>query len=829
MSTEQSKKAALLSWLDTITQWCVTAVVFLLPLWFLPFGGAELSRVTLFSILIFLAVGLQLVKILLTGSVSYIKSPLNVAIGTFAAVSAISTFFSKASFAAFGSADVAGERLLTIVVCALLYALAISALRSKNTPIVLTLFMVAGGAFAGILSFVQYFGFYLPFDFARRLDFNAVGTINGLALYFGFLMTVVVGILLRILKQPGVRILKIGLWASLFVFLLNFIVINFVNAWVLMLASVVFISWFFMVGLERERGRQAAAEGLLREPYFFLLAALFIIPIAFIFIRVPLFSSILLPVEVSPSISASFDIGVKTVKQGILQGLFGAGPGTFGYSYGMFRDPLINLTNFWSVRFSQGYSFLSTALATMGIAGFLSLLGIVAAAVFSVWRALQTSYPGHPFAGGIIGGSIFLILAWVVYPANLALMFAAFMFLGLTMVVVMPETETRFLGIRNLQWETPWSVFLTSLALMFLIGLSLAGIFYEVQRYRAALVAESALALIQQKGDINGGIEALTKAASLDRGNDQYRRLLAQARFLKIQNIIRDALGSSPSSTVQTDFQREVSATIATLQEAIQLNPLESANFRTAGSFYEALIPFIPGADQSALTSYMRATQLEPANPLVFAEIARVYLTVADTAQNLANQSQTTPDQAKVYNETRTRALEAAMLSLNRSIELKNDFATGHFLLAQGALRQGKTDEAIKNTENARRAAPQDIGILFQLGLLYYQNKQYDRAEEAFSSALMLNENYSNARYFLGILLDRKGKKSDAIREFERILALNPGNAEVEKILANLRAGKAALTNITPPESKTRKEAPVKESSENEKSVIKQKSGTKKK
>lgn len=823
MDTEQSKKLTLLSRLDVLTEWSIYATAFLLPLLILPFGGSELFRVTVFSVLIFLAFGSQLVKGLRTGSISYTKSPLNVAVSVFVAVSAFSTFFSGASSAAFGSSDVISERFLSIIVYALLYVLAISALRSKDTPIIFMLSMITGGTLAGIVSFAQYFGLYLPFDFTHRIDFNAIGTLNGLALYYGFLFAVVVGILLRVLKQPGVRTLKIGLWVAFVILLLNLIVINFLNAWILLLASIIFIAWFFMIGLEKERGRQAATESLLREPSFFILAALFVIPLAFIFIRVPLFSSISIPLEVSPSFSATWDIAIKVLKPGVVQGLFGIGPGTFSYSYGTFHDSLINLTNFWTIRFGQGYSFLLTALSTTGGVGFLAILGIVVAGVFSVGRALLASYPRHPFAGGIIGGSIFLVLAWFVYPANFALMLSAFILLGLAVGVTAPEKETFLWGVRDVHWKTPWSVFLSSLGIIFLLGATFGGIAYEVQRYRAALTSEHALTLIQQKGDLDGGIERLTKAASLDSKNDQYHRFIAQARFLKIQNIISAALGSAPSSSIQADFQREVSASIAALQQAIQLNPLESINFRTAGSIYETLIPFVPGADQSAVNSYTRAAQLEPVNPLIFAEIARVYVTIADTAQNLANQPQASSDQSKMYNEMHARSLESATATLKRTIELKGDFATGHFLLAQVALRQGKTDEAIKNTENARRAAPQDIGILFQLGLLYYQNKQYSRAEEAFSSALALNENYSNARYFLGILLDRRGQKSEAIKQFEKILTFNPGNTEVQKILTNIRAGKAALNGIAPPESKTRKEAPVKENSEADKTPIKKK------
>jgi len=90
------------------------------------------------------------------------------------------------------------------------------------------------------------------------------------------------------------------------------------------------------------------------------------------------------------------------------------------------------------------------------------------------------------------------------------------------------------------------------------------------------------------------------------------------------------------------------------------------------------------------------------------------------------------------------------------------------------------------------------VGLAFQLGVLYYSDKQFDKAKAEFERTVSLNENYSNARYFLGLVYDREGKKSEAISQFEKVANLNPDNEEVKKILDNLKAGKPALEGITP-------------------------------
>ena len=107
-----------------------------------------------------------------------------------------------------------------------------------------------------------------------------------------------------------------------------------------------------------------------------------------------------------------------------------------------------------------------------------------------------------------------------------------------------------------------------------------------------------------------------------------------------------------------------------------------------------------------------------------------------------------------------------------------------------------------------------DVGALFQLGFLYYKNSQFDEAKPVFERAVELSPNYSNARYFLGLIYDKNAStKAQALEQFEKIAELNPDNAELKQIIANLKAKKPALTGITPPAPapQNRAEAPISE------------------
>ena len=50
--------------------------------------------------------------------------------------------------------------------------------------------------------------------------------------------------------------------------------------------------------------------------------------------------------------------------------------------------------------------------------------------------------------------------------------------------------------------------------------------------------------------------------------------------------------------------------------------------------------------------------------------------------------------------------------------------------------------------------------------------------------------------YFLGLTYDKQGDKQKALEQFQKISDLNPDNADVKKIVANLQAGKNALDGL---------------------------------
>jgi len=77
--------------------------------------------------------------------------------------------------------------------------------------------------------------------------------------------------------------------------------------------------------------------------------------------------------------------------------------------------------------------------------------------------------------------------------------------------------------------------------------------------------------------------------------------------------------------------------------------------------------------------------------------------------------------------------------------------------------------------------------VLFQLGRLYFNAKRIDDAIGQLEKVVNFMPNHSNALYSLGIAYKEKGEKEKAIKAFEKVLELNPGNEDVQAKLDELK------------------------------------------
>ncbi|MBI2054508.1 MAG: tetratricopeptide repeat protein [Candidatus Sungbacteria bacterium] len=799
-----------------VARFALYAIAFLTPLLFstltLPPTLIKQAAVSVLALIAFIA---WLGELLLTGRIYYKRSLINAFLLLLLFVLFLSTLFSPQALKGLWGMDLAGERFISFLVLGIIVFIAGGVLRKPEESKRLTMALLWGGFLLSILTLLQLFAPQtITLEALSRIDLNTVGTINALASLLGLFFVLTLALLTTGNKDFFPKRVRIVLYAALVTFLVNLIVINFQPIWIGIIVAVVIILAFKFRLLHQ--GLRVAGEPTLRDgraaPLFLILAL-----VTFFFLSgTTLVRFISISPEISPSYKATMDIAAKVLNK---SPLLGSGPGTFGIDYSMYRDVSINKTNFWGVRFNNGNAFVPTILATTGVLGALALIGFMLVATFSLLRQIAKTTADDPIVLGGAAATIFGFLMWWLYTSTPAFQVSLFMVIGIVVsrlneTTSAGETRSRWrISERSISFTAPWVTFITSLAIIFFMVGGITLLYHTAQQYLAAVDFTRGVNTLSVKGDVNEAISRITNATGLDSDNDQYYRALAQALLARIQSIVNQA-ATSPSPNVQNDFQTAVSGAISAAQRATQINPSDSLNWATLGFVYQSIVPFIQGSEQFAVQAYDMAIANDPQSPSYNFSKANTYLALADRAQVLIDQAGQNKDLRDALSKQRVDAIEAARSALEKSTQLKPDYAQANYLLAQVLIRQGNIARAVEKVEAVRASAPFDIGVAFQLGVLYYQSGQFDKAKEEFLRALGLNNNYSNARYFLGLIYDKEGDKPRAIAEFERIEILNPDNQEVKTILQNLKATRPALANISPPGPKPteRKEPPVKDS-----------------
>lgn len=801
----------------------------MLPLWFVPWpAGVEGGREVSFAVIILLATVFWLFSVLSTGEIRFQLSPVLYASGLFLVVLCISAFLSSAPTVSIWFADSIGEKVFTILLGFLLMVLIGSLFHKEDVKRFVFVFLTAG-AVSALINLLQ-----VSFDisiyryissFAAGQFFNVIGTQNSLAIFYVLGLAIALGILTteenrkweegvkREKREEGDgRWLRRGIWLAVILFLTNILFINFRTAWIVLLGVSVFLFGFISKNAEeRDDSRRLDWRGWTIMGFLTISAVM-------ILARVSLAPQLNLPAEVSPSTRATLDIGAKVFKEGPRAIFFGSGPGTFGIDWGKYKDSSINQTVFWGFRFSQGSSWATTMIPTTGILGFGSFLLFVFSGLYLFLKQIFIPRQDEPLTMALLLGYIALLISAFLYSASLFMVLALFAMAGILSSVLSREhadggEKMKDIWVaedKRIKFTSPWAVFLSSLSIIFVIALVVTGLYMEAGKIRAAFAFQGGLNGLNS-GKIDEATAEFEKTTMLDENNFRNYQLLVQVRMEKIKDLMARSLRGE---NVQQEFQGVMTTAIQNAQTAIQLNPVEPLVWRVQGSLYELIIPLVNGSERFAFDSYKKAAELEPANPVIWVELGRAGLTSTDKLLAVGNQA-SGKDKEQI-NQLRASVLKEVEQAFQKAVALKSDYAPAHFLLAQTALRQGNAQEAIRNVENAKLSAPFDIGIAFQLGLLYYQNNDLNRARTEFERAISINNNYSNARYFLGLVYDRQGNQTKAVEQFKKVLELNPDNPEVQKILGNLENSRDALAGIAPPGTppEKRNTAPVEEKDE---------------
>lgn len=781
---------ALFYW-QAISRWALIFLAALAPVFFLPFTNLPVAshKELLIFILVLVAFFAPLGRVLIEGRIRYPSHLFTAALLFLVLVWGASAFFSFNQLTSLIGSWATPDSFFTMLLFVLL-TLSIVMTFDRRDIVLSLLAFLASLSLLGLFELLQLLKiFILPFSFAKNSGFNPVGSVNDVGVLLAFGLVIASGLMSSFEIS---KILKQLLGFSVIIFILNLVIIDFWAIWIGLALAMIFMISFLSAGLSKSSISEtngftksgdldfvnpSGGPGL-QLAYFqkaWLPSIILLVSLLFLFIPSPLSKFVQTPIEVSPSFNATFNIALENLKAGHY--LWGSGPNTFGYIFNLYKPSGINQTIFWSTVFNSGASAVASWLGTVGILGVLSLLFLIVAFIWTgiVGTSVRNASRGfmNVSSQAIFVGVVYLFMMWFLYVANFTVMAFTFWGMGLFLAASLFFKEIRI-------FTSPPKTFLFSLLIVGLMVGAIVGIYFEANRYIAEIYFSKALRVSSGQADYVSAIQFWQY-------DERYFQGLSQAIFSQLNDLL--VKKDLPPETLRAQFQNITTNAISAARQAQSLNLQNPFNSVLLGNIYENLIPFIADAANFALSAYSGAVSLDPQNPSNYLALARV--------------------------EISKNELDKAVSNLEKSLQLKNDYAPARFLLVQIFDRQGKLSDAIKRAEELVILNNVDVGALFQLGFLYYKNSQFNESQQVFERTIQLSPNYSNARYFLGLIYDRESSKdkTKAIEQFLKIAELNPDNNEIKQILVNLKAKKAALFGIAPPAPapQNRAEAPVSE------------------
>lgn len=758
-------------WAEKLSYWLFLALGFFMPVLFLPFGfSSALNKAYFAYFFLLFSFIFWLISKIKRGKLEFSKNWIFASVGLAVLIFFISGVLSfNAGLTLFGSGGETGT-WLAIVFFALTVFLSSEILRKDEKILKWILFVFASSVLVFIFQVFQTgFGITLyPWNnFFAAPNFNLIGSWNNLGIFFGF----VVFLALYLYEISWFTSLK---YIFLFIFIVSGIALFFINFgllwWLLGVLIIIFGTYLFFL----RKGENAINPLMVLS----LIIVLFFIVTPNLASNLSSLVSGVNNIEVRPSYGATIDVLKQSIKANPVLGM---GPNTFLESWLKYKPFSINNTIFWNTRFENGASFLLSLAVSAGGAGLLAVLFLIGSYLYSGFIFLRSIERNKdylmPLAYFLVSLYFFVLMA--LYSPNFTNLIFGFVFLGIFIGSLTNRGIFQKYEI-NL-FQANWIGFVSSLALIFLLILSLSGVYFLAQKYVSAIYFADGLKIFNAEGNLNRAKIKIVKAASFDK-QPQYYRSLAQINLIELDKLLqRNDL--TPEQFRQV-LQAILSETIQNATIARSLNPNDSLNWLLLGQVYERVVPIKIGqAAELARKTYQDAADIFPSSPEIPLSLARLELQLGNL------------DKARNY--------------LDQAISLKPNYASAHFLYAQLESKSGNIKQAILRAETTALISPNDIGSLFQLGFLYYQDGQLNNAKSVFERLKALAPNYSNGRYFLGLIYAKEGRIKSAIQEFEDVQALNPENQEVRQILSNLKAGREALSGISSPLE--RKEPPVEE------------------
>jgi len=601
------------------------------------------------------------------------------------------------------------------------------------------------------------------------------GTAQSLAMFLAVMVILAVFVILGGLKWGGFEHKGWKIFAGIFIFLafVLLIVADFTPAWIVL--SLALISLVTLV--LRKRILKNEVHRLILPIALIIVSLLFLIlnfrALANDSIRDNANIYFNFMPERTLTQAESWGVAGNTVMSGFKTGLIGSGPGTFYYDFSKFKPDRLNQGDLWAIRFDRAGNMVSEVLATMGILGLLSFLGVLIT-FFWVPLAILFRKSGKDklrSKGKLDYGSFLLLIVFATlvliqfsYYQILTLGFLFWLFLGLAigwLGLQCEEQEQGFVKIKRFRLKDFVEMALVTETILIVLFLAFVVVcFFGYKFYMADVKYVDALG----EPDLDNKVASLQEAVRLSPQQVRYQMVLSRVFLAKAQ----EGLIALEEGENQQEILQNIEFAQAFAMNATLITPQQITTWQALADFYQNTMVMASETGQFAnltIDALSKASELEPKNPQLYTEIGNMYLLLEQK--------------------------EEARAEFEKAVQQKSDYIPANIRLAIMLEDDGKIDEAVVKLEWLLARYPNDPSpeVLFQLGRTYYNQGDTDRAISHFLRALNINPNYSNALYSLGIAYEKQGRVEESLMALEAVLSLNPNIQQIQDRIERLKKG----------------------------------------
>ncbi len=616
----------------------------------------EMPKLTLLVVATILLYGMWIFNCILKGKVAITRTPLDIPLLMLLVVVLLSTFFSETRYVSiYGNFPRIHGSAVSWVTYILLYFVTVSNLRSLTHVRTLLYVLYGSAVVTSLVSIASFFGGFLPFDFAKAVNFTPTGSsFSTVAFLLMMLPLPLVSLLNKNKYVPAPFAMALAILFSFTVALLGSV--NSVVALFLVYAMVVF----------------ATKPQQLKRSFALFAVPVVVTVVTLMFAYVPSMPLHGVATNFPREIQLPFGVSWKISASSFRDAPFvGTGPSTYLFNFTSYKPLEFNTLSYWNFSFDSAYNEFLQVLGTLGILGFVALLVLSLVVLVNSKRNMVVNKEvDHAQVDGVyedagvmlpalaISAITSVVLLFTHATTLVSFVVTMFVFAALMMSqrVIRSKVMLLSMGLKASTGDNrQFDLFPVIVFIVFLFG-AVPALVTVYNVVAADYYHRQALTQANKNGTLT--YQNLQKAESLNPYIDLYRVDMAQTNFA-LANALAAQKGPSkenPKGSL-TDQDRKtiqtlLSQAINESRASVALSPRSSRNWEVLASIYRNISGVAQNALVYSLDSYGRAIQRDPLNPTLRINVGGIYYTVKNydnAIRFFSDAANLKPDYANAY------------------------------------------------------------------------------------------------------------------------------------------------------------------------------------